>query len=565
MEKLWQQSYAKNVPLDIEFEAFSLPDALSRTASRFPETAALIFEGVEISFRELDRLASRFGGALQKKFRMSPGDRVGILMPNLVQTAVAVYGILRANGVVTMLNPRLEDLALKHQIEDSQINTLVCLDVLVPRMVAMRRRVPALKSIISCHIRDYLPFLKRQLFPMVKKSMHLNTAGSDSVFEFKDLIEDESVSLTKTPINLEDTAFILYTSATTGLSKGVELSHNNVSRNVQQVKAWFPNFVDGKEIVVGCLPFFHVFGLTCALNIGVYNGYANVLVPLPEPKSILEAVHNYKATFVPALPTMYIGILAEKDISKYDMKSLKGCFSGGAPLPKQTIKSFERIAGAPICEGYGLTETSPVTHINPFGGRTKVGAIGLPVPGTDAKIVDPDDYFNELTTPGEAGELCIRGPQVMKGYLNLPVETDASLRDGWLLTGDIVTVDAEGYFSVVDRKKEMIVSDGNRIYPRHVEEALFVHSKVHDACAIGIPDKDWGESVKAFIVLKKGETATAMDIINHCRNRLPWYMVPSQVEFLPELPRSPVGKTQRRELKRLHLLRSHSPGRKKDS
>ncbi len=355
---------------------------------------------------------------------------------------------------------------------------------------------------------------------------------------------------------MDDTAFILYTSATTGKAKGVELTHGNASINVQQLRCWFPGFVDGHETVVACLPFFHVFGLTCALNTGIFYGYAVILVPLPEPKSILEAIHTYKATYVPALPSWYTGMINDPSLKKYDLRSLKGCFSGASPLPREIIRSFEKLTGAQICEGYGLTECSPVSHINPFGGKTKPGTIGLPLPNTDAKIVDVDDHTIEIATPGEPGELCVRGPQVMKGYINLPEATQATIKDGWLLTGDIVTVDEEGFFTVVNRKVEMIVSGGQKIFPRELDEVLYSHPKVLDACAIGVPDADRGQVIKAFVVLKKGEKATPQEIVDYCRKKLPPLKTPRFVIFLSELPRTPVGKVLRRELKRLHLVQS---------
>lgn len=355
---------------------------------------------------------------------------------------------------------------------------------------------------------------------------------------------------------MADTAFILYTSATTGKPKGVELSHGNLSYNVQQVKAWFPSFRDGQEVVVGCLPFFHSFGLTSALNLGILHGYGDILVPLPEPKNILDAVANYNPTYLPGLPNFYNAVVNDPKLSKYDLRSLKGCFSGGSALPLQTIRSFEKLHGVQICEGYGLTESSPVTHINPLGGKTKVGTIGLPLPNTDAKIVDVEDFTREITAPGVPGELCVRGPQVMKGYLNLSEKTEESLKDGWLLTGDIATVDEDGYFTIVDRKKDMISVFGQMVYPRDVEEVLFSHPKVKDACAIGIPASQGGETVKAFVVLKKGEAATSAEIRDFCAKRLDAQKVPSEIQCLDDLPRSPVGKVLRKELKRQHLVRA---------
>ncbi|MBI5250625.1 MAG: long-chain fatty acid--CoA ligase [Desulfomonile tiedjei] len=554
MEKIWQKSYGKGVPYSIRFEDITLPEALTRTAARFGERVAIGFQGTDITFRQFDQMVSRFAAAL-RRLHVKPGQKVSLILPNLIQTAVGIYGALRAGAVAVTHNPRLDDMMLEYQLNTAASEVVLCLDVLVPRILNLKSRT-ALRQVISCHIRDYLPFLKKQLFPLVKKELHLNTSGDAGVLEFTDLMEKNEPEKSLHRGHMEDTAFILFTSATTGKPKGVELTHANMTRNVQQVRTWFPSFRDGQETVVGCLPFFHVFGLTCALNISVFYGYTNVLVPLPEPKNILEALDQYQATFIPALPTFYTGMMNEPSLKKFSLKSLRGCFCGGAPLALETIRSFEKLTGAQICEGYGLTESSPVSLINPLGGKTKVGTIGLPLPNTDVKLLDVDDPQIEITVPGEPGELCVKGPQVMKGYVNMPEQTEATLKDGWLLTGDIAVFDSDGYFSIVDRKKEMIITVDGKIYPRDVDEVLFTHPKIMEACAIGVPDRAQGQIVKAYVVTKKGETPTAGEIIEHCKRHLPANKVPKQIEFLKELPRSPVGKILRKELRRMHLVQS---------
>ena len=338
--------------------------------------------------------------------------------------------------------------------------------------------------------------------------MHLKTPAAPDVFEFMDLIGKYGPITNPPKLEWESTAVLLYTGGTTGVSKGVGLTHANLSCNVQQSDAWFPDFDPGGEIVVGCLPFFHSFGMTSAMNIAIFYGFARRPDSQARSQTILEAITKYKATFIPAVPTLYNGMINFPELKNYSLKSLKGCFSGGAPLPMETMRTFEKLTGAQICEGYGLTETSPVTHINPYWSKTKPGTIGLPVSNTDAKLVDVDDYSKEITTPGAPGELCLKGPQIMKGYINRPDETAITLRDGWLLTGDIAIVDEEGYFSIVDRKKDMIISGGFNIYPRDVDEVLFSHPKILEACAIGVPDEYSGERIKAYVVLKEGETAT---------------------------------------------------------
>lgn len=558
MDKIWQRYYAKGVPANVSFEEISLPDSLTRSASRYGSRPALIFQGTEVTFKELDEMVSRFASALAR-LGVRPGDRVSFVLPNLIQTVVGIYGALRAGAVVVMHNPRLDDLQFEFQFKDAGSKILVCLDILTPRLLNVQKRTK-IQKLVSCHIRDYLPGLKKKLFAFVKPNLHLNTPTGSGILEFTEIAAGGDPSFRGHAREMDETAFLLYTSATTGKAKGVDLSHRNMSYNVQQAKAWFPQFRDGHESVVGCLPFFHSFGLTTALNIGIMYGFSDILVPLPEPANILEAIGTYKPTYVPALPTFYNAVINDPALAKHNIKSLKGCFSGGAPLPLATIRTFERITGAQICEGYGSTETSPVTHINPLGGKTKVGTIGLPLPNTEAKIVAPDNPDREITQPGVPGELAVRGPQVMRGYLNLPQQSEAALRFGWYLTGDIATVDQDGYFTIVDRKRDLIASDVEKVFPRDVEEVLYAHPKVSDACTIGIPDPEKGEVIKAFVVLKKGETVSGAEIISFCSKKLAPHQVPARVEFMDELPRSPVGKVLRKELRRMHLVRGITGG-----
>jgi len=554
MEKIWLKSYAKGVPAEIPFEKITLAEALARSAGRFSNNPALLFQGTTVTFKQLDEMASRFAAALTA-LGVKPGDRVATLLPNLVQMVVAIYGAWRVGAVVVTNNPLYTDRELEHQLSDSGTKLLISLDILVPRMINLRKKT-GLTRIISCHIRDYLPFPLKQLFPLVKKGMHLKTPVAPDVFEFMDLLKKHGPMLEPHVCQWDDTACLLYTGGTTGVSKGVQLTHGNLSANVQQTSAWFPHFQPGREIVVGCLPFFHSFGMTTAMNTAIFYGYPDVLIPKPEPKAILEAITKYKATYFPAVPTLYNAMINFPDLKKYDIKSLTGCFSGAAPLPMETIRNFEKLTGEQICEGYGLTETSPVTHINPYGAVTKPGTIGLPICNTDAKLVDVDDFDKEITEPNAPGELCIKGPQVTKGYINRPDETSVTFREGWLLTGDIATFDEEGYFTIVDRKKDMIISGGFNIYPRDVDEVLFSHPKILEACAIGVPDEYSGEKIKAFVVLKPGANATADEIIAYCKENLAKYKVPKYVEFIDNIPKSAIGKILRKEIRSMEIVRS---------
>ncbi len=553
MEKIWLKAYRKDVPGEIEFDKITLSEALARSASQFPNNPALLFQSNTVTFKQLDQMVSRFANSLIS-LGLQSGDRVATLLPNLVQMVVAIYGTLRAGGIVVTNNPLYTDRELEHQFNDSGSKFLVSLDLFVPRMIALRKKT-GITKIISCHIRDYLPSPFNHLPTLIERGLHLETPASDNVFEFTDLVKEDISTIYTHKCQWSDTACLLYTGGTTGLSKGVQLTHQNLSSNVQQTNAWFPDFVPGNETVIGCLPFFHSFGMTSSMNCAIFYGWGDVLIPKPEPQIILEAIQKYKITFISAVPTLYNGMINFPELKNYDLTSLKGCFSGGAPLPMETIKKFEQLTGQQICEGYGLTESSPTTHVNPYGAKTKPGTIGLPFCNTDVKLVDVNDYDKEITTSMTPGELCVKGPQVMVGYINRPEETALTLKDGWLLTGDIAVFDEEGYFTIVDRKKDMIISGGFNIYPRDVDEVLFSHPKVLEACAIGVPDAYSGERVKAFVVLKSGENASDSEIIDYCKQNLAKYKVPKYVEFVDSLPKSAIGKILRKELRRFEVER----------
>ncbi len=549
MEKIWLKSYRKDVPAEIRLEEITLSEALARSASQFPDNPALLFQGTTVTFKQLDEMVSRFANSLIS-LGLQSGDRVATLLPNLVQMVVAIYGTVRAGGIVVTNNPLYTDRELEHQFNDSGSKFLVSLDLFMPRMIALRKKT-GITRIISCHIRDYLPAPFNHLPTLIERGMHLETPVSENVFEFTDLVKEGVSTTCVHRCQWNDTACLLYTGGTTGLSKGVQLTHKNLSSNVQQTNAWFPDFEPGNETVIGCLPFFHSFGMTSSMNCAIFYGWGDVLIPKPEPQIVLEAIQKYRVSFISAVPTMYNGMINYPDLKTFDLTSLRGCFSGGAPLPMETINKFEQLTGKQICEGYGLTESSPTTHVNPYGAKTKPGTIGLPFSNTDVKLVDVNDFDKEIATPRTPGELCVKGPQVMSGYINRPDETAMTLRDGWLLTGDIAVFDEEGYFSIVDRKKDMIISGGYNIYPRDVDEVLFSYPKILEACAIGISDEYSGEKVKAFVVLKQREEATEFEIIEYCKQNLAKYKVPKYVEFVDSLPKSAIGKILRKELRRL--------------
>jgi long-chain acyl-CoA synthetase len=551
MDKIWLKSYAAGVPATIDFKEIALQELLSQTTSRMSNNSALIFQGKKITYGELDVMVSKFAAGL-RSLGVSAGDRVGFIMPNLVQTVVGMFAAFRIGAIAVPNNPLYTDRELEHQLRDSGCEIVICLDTLVPRLMQLQQRTGVTK-IISCHIRDYLPFPLKQLFPIVKKNLHLKTPSGEGIYEFTNVLKDHQPLMENYPSCVEDTAVLIYTGGTTGVSKGVELTHRNLASNCQQARAWCMEFVDGQEIVLGCLPFFHSYGLTAAMIMSVFYGWCNVLIPKPEARAILEAVHKYKVTFIPGVPTLFNALINHPEIKKFSLASVKECLSAAAPLALETIRGFKELTGILISEAYGLTETSPCTHAIPFRGKVKPGCIGLPIPSTEAKLVDVDDENREITAFGEPGELCVKGPQVMKGYHNRPDETAAVLKDGWLLTGDIATLDEEGYFTIVDRKKDLIISGGFNIYPRDVDEVLFAHPKIFEACTIGVPDSHSGERVKAFVVLKPGQTASEQEIIEYCREKLTNYKVPKYVEFVDELPKSPIGKILRKDLRVVDL------------
>ena len=551
-DKPWLAFYEKGVPEKVAYEEICLPDILARTAREFPDKMALSFQGYEISYRQMNDMVDRFAAVLAD-FGIGRGDSVAILLPNLIPCVISYYAILKIGGIVVMNNPLYSDRELKHQFNDSGAKLLVTLDLLGNRMIDLRPET-GIEQIIYTSIGDYLPFPKSLLFPLVakKKGLAADVKTADKVHRWKQVMARTCASPPAVTPAFDDTAMYQYTGGTTGVSKGVMLTHANLSKQVQHIRAWFPTFDKGEETMLGALPFFHVFGLSVAMNFAVYMGWGHILVPKPQPEQLLEAIEKFKPTFAPLVPTMYIGMLNHPRIEKSDMTSIKGCFSGSAPLPLEVIRDFEAKTGAVIVEGFGMTESTPVTHINPFGGQRKVGSIGLPIPDTECRIVDLSDGETDVPV-GDSGELLVKGPQVMKGYWNNPEATAETLTDGWLHTGDIAKMDDEGYFYIVDRKKDMIISGGYNVYPRDIEEVFFENPDVQEATAIGVPHPTRGEQVKVFVVLKEGKTATAEELIAFCKGKLATYKLPTEIEFIKELPKTNVGKVLKKDLRAAEL------------
>ncbi|MBF0226222.1 MAG: long-chain fatty acid--CoA ligase [Desulfobacterales bacterium] len=546
----WTSNYGSGVPKNVDFNQVTLSEYLEQSTEKFPDRKALIFQGYEITYKDLADMTDRFASCLQS-FGVSKGDSVAILLPNTIQCVASYYAILKLGATVVMNNPLYSDRELNHQFNDSGAKVLITLDLLGNRMIDLRSKTK-IKQIVYGSIGDYLPFPKNILFKIFgkKKKLAADVKADSNVYKWKDVIAKHSPLKEKEKVNFDDIAMYQYTGGTTGVSKGAMLTHGNLSKQVQQLSSWFPQFKDSHETMLGALPFFHVFGLSVSMNLSIAAGWTNILVPKPQPEPLMETISKFKPTFAPLVPTMFIGLLGHKDIDKVDLSCIKGCFSGSAPLPLEVIKSFEEKTGAVIVEGFGMTESSPATHINPFsGGERKQGSIGIPLPDTFARIVSLTDGQTDVPV-GEIGELIVKGPQVMKGYLNMPEESAKAIsQDGWLYTGDIAKMDEEGYFFIVDRKKDMIISGGYNVYPRDIDEVLFQHPKIQEACAIGVPHPKRGEAIKAFVVLKPGETATSDEIIEYCKTKLAAYKLPAEIEFRKELPKTNVGKVLRRELR----------------
>jgi len=552
-ERIWHKAYAQGVPPSLDYEEITLHDALERTARRFPHSVALIMMGKKITYRELDELVNRFAGALMD-LGIGKGDKVALLLPNMPQVVIASYAVFRIGGVVVMHNPLYTESELAHQLNDSDSKMAIGLDLLVPRMLKLKERT-GIENIIACHIRDYLPFPKKQLFPFVKKKMHRDTDPNEGVHDFLDLVKKYPPTPPQASVDFDDLAALLYTGGTTGVSKGVMLTHRNCSICVQQLRAWMFDAVEGKDSMLGTFPIFHSAGFTTGMNTAVYRGLTLILIPRPEPGAVLEMTRKYRPDWFPCVPTIFVGVLNHPDFPKTDFSFVKGCVSGAAPLAVETIHQWEKAVGAGIVECYGLTETSVLSHANPWRGKTKVGSVGVPVPDTDCRIVDVETGARDMPT-GESGEVLLKGPQVTQGYYKNPEETQNAIRDGWLYTGDIGYMDDEGYLFIVDRKKDMIIAGGYNIYPRDIDEILYEHPKIHEACAVGIPDRYRGETVKVFVVPRAGETITEAEVIAFCKERLAAYKVPKLVEFMDDLPKSTVGKVLRRELREMEIKKA---------
>lgn len=547
--KPWIASYQPGVPATVNYPDQTLPDLLRTAVDRYPDNAALVYFGKELTYRELDRYSAQFANRLLQ-FGLRQGDRVMVILPNLPQFLICHFGILRAGGVAAAISPLLVEREIEQLARDAGARILIVLDSFYDKVADFRSR-GIVDTVIVASPDEYLPFYKRLLYPL--KAEHPKPSISDSpgtrVFRFRRLLQGASDVPPAVRVKPTDIAAFQYTGGTTGLPKAAMLTHRNLLANAMQIRVWGPDVKEGAETLLSIMPFFHAYGTTLCLHLAVLLGVKQVILPRFTIAEVLEAIETHQPTIFPGVPMMYVAVnsaVRNAPARARRLSSIRYCVSGAATLPVEVQQEFERITGATLVEGYGLSEASPVTHCNPLDGRGRAGSIGLPFPDTEVRLVDATTGVD--VAPGESGELVIRGPQVMQGYWERPEETAEVLRDGWLYTGDIATMDADGYFAIIDRKKDVIITGGENIYPREIEEVLYSHPKIQEAVVVGVAHEVAGQAVKAFIVPRPGETLTRRDILQYCGERLAKYKVPRQIDFRDSLPKTLTGKVLRRVL-----------------
>ncbi len=548
IDRPWLKSWPPDVPQHIDYPNIALSDFLKNTAKRYPDHPAIVYFDKELSYGQLDVATDKFGTALAD-LGVKKGDRVALFLPNIPQFIMSYYGTLRIGAIETAISPLYKEREVEHQLSDSEAETLVLLDALHPvaEKVLANTKV---KRVIVTSMKEYMPSATAFLGSLLRKIPSRKVERKPNIYFFQELLAKYDANPPKVDINpKEDLAALQYTGGTTGISKGAMLTHMNLVSNAVMCAEW----LRGKpkwETFLTALPLFHIYGMTTSMNAPIYLAGKMILLPRPGISASLKAIEKHKVTIFCGAPTMYSVLLAHPDIKKYNMSSVRFCISGSAPLPPEVQKKWMKITGGVLVEGYGLTESSPVTHCNPLDKTmktVKLGAIGLPWPDTDAKIMDIETGEKELNT-GEDGELVVKGPQVMKGYWKISQETADALRDGWLYTGDIGKMDQDGYFYITDRKKDLIKYKGYSVYPREIEDVLYEHPAVKLCAVVGKPDPVASEIPKAFVVLKDHTTATEDEIKKFVNKRVAPYKAVREVEFRTELPMTLVGKVLRRVL-----------------
>lgn len=545
--KRWHKHYPKEIPFNLQYDEKPLFNLLLESEKRYPDKPALYFMGKSMSFTDVSKEAKKLATYFQKH-GLKKEDRVAIMLPNCPQAVIAYFGVLLAGGIVVQTNPLYTARELEYQLKDCHATFIICLDILLPSVNKVFSHT-SLQHVIVTEIKSYLPFPKNIIYPFIQKRQYKQrvVVENDNTHNWEQVMKETSLEYTVVPIDPStDIALIQYTGGTTGTPKGAILTHANLISNVQMCKAWLYKTEDGKEVILGVLPFFHVYGMTTVMNLSIMIGGKMVLLPRFDPETVLKMIEKQKVTLFPGAPTIYISLLNHLDVKKFNLSSVEACISGSAPLPKEVQEKFEDVTGGRLVEGYGLTESSPVTHANFLWSKRVNGSIGVPWPDTDAKIVKPGTL--EELQPGDIGEVIVKGPQVMKGYWNNEESTKSTLIDGWLFTGDMGYMDEEGYFYIVDRKSDMIIASGYNVYPREVEEVLYEHDSVQEVSVVGVPDEYRGETIAAFIVIKPNAKASEEEFDTHCRKYLAAYKVPRIYEFKKELPKTAIGKVLKKEL-----------------
>ncbi len=554
-DKPWTKSYDKGVPETIDVPNHPVQHFLEEGARRVPGNVALVFQGKELTYAEVNKAADAVAAGLVAN-GFKKGDRAVIYMPNLPQFAIIYYGILKAGGIVIATNPLYTERELQHQLKDCAAETVFVLSRYYPLLKKVQRSGETkVKRIIVTYIKDYLPGIKSVLYGLLKEKK----AGDKVPVEAGDISLNDFIALgERSPkpnitVNGDDIALLQYTGGTTGLSKGAIGLHRNLVANALMVSSWIDDWKYGQDTLLGAIPFFHSYGMVTAVIFTMSIGGRLIIIPNPRDlKDVLGSINKYKPAYFPGVPAMYVGINNNADVAagKYDLRSIRACISGSAPLMVETKRKFEELTGGTLVEGYGLTESHVATHANPLKGKNPPGSIGLPLPGVEVRIVDPVEGEEELPI-GAIGELVMRGPTIMQGYWNMPNETASSLRDGWLYTGDIARMDEEGYFYIEDRKKDLIICGGYNVYPREVEEVMARHPSVLEVSVAGVPDAKRGETVMAWIVKRPGfDNVSEKELIDWSKGELAAYKYPRYIEFRTELPKTAALKVLKRELVR---------------
>ncbi|HEX4207613.1 MAG TPA: long-chain fatty acid--CoA ligase [Ktedonobacteraceae bacterium] len=556
----WIRHYEEGVPDYIEIPDEPLTWILDDVVKGFPDNVAFIYYGAKITYAQFLQQVNGFAVQLLH-LGVKPGDRVAISLPNIPQYPIAFFATLKIGAVAVPTNPLYTEREMQQQLADSDARVLIMLDMFYPIVRNIRAKTP-LEHIVIASVADYLPSILRTLYPLSQRKaknpepkLTAKEMRADATLHLMKEMQakttrQEALSFKPAPVKSEDLAVLQYTGGTTGLAKGAMLTHRNLLANTLQTTKWVPKGIDGKERGICVAPFFHSYGMTVCMNLGIYAAGSLVLMPRFEPKEVIKAIRRYQPSMFPGIPTIYIAIMRELGKDTTFMRSIKYSISGAAPLPVSVQNEFNAMTGGALVEGYGLSEASPVTHCNPLTDKARNGSIGLPLPNVEATILDPET--GEPVPVGEEGEIAVKGPNIMRGYWKREEETKAVFVNGWMRTGDIGRMDKDGYFYVIERAKDLIIASGFNVYPREVEEVLFQHPAIEEAAVKGVADAYRGETVAAFVVLKKGckhDEETRKNILAYCRKQLTPYKVPKILEFRNELPKSLVGKVLRRELK----------------